>query len=82
MDLRWDIELDEMGACGLPPQQGDLGNDSALLIAPGEPSRSIVSLRMHALDHARMPPVGSSVIDTMGTDAIDQWIEELNSCFE
>ena len=49
-------------------------------IAPGMPAQSIVSLRMHALDANRMPPLATHVVDTAGTGLIDAWITSLTSC--
>jgi uncharacterized repeat protein (TIGR03806 family) len=80
LDLRWDRELDEMGGCGMPPEHGDIGVSEGLLIAPGDPARSILSQRMHAIDHARMPPVGTELVDTEGVAAVDAWIGQLQDC--
>jgi uncharacterized repeat protein (TIGR03806 family) len=80
MDLRYDTPLSETQACGMPPLQGDLGVSGALLIDPGDAARSVVSLRMHATDGNRMPPVASSVVDPLGTAVIDQWIDALPGC--
>ena len=69
-----------MKACDVAPVTGDLGVADARLIAPGDPSRSILSVRMHALDVYRMPPLGSSQVDVEGTELIDAWIASLQDC--
>jgi uncharacterized repeat protein (TIGR03806 family) len=79
-DYRYATTFQMTNACGAMPQEGDLGVMGALLISPGHPEKSLVSLRMHALDIARMPPLATSVVDPDGTNVIDQWIQSLTMC--
>ncbi len=79
-DWRASQSFKDTHACGVAPQNGDLGIADAGLIVPGSPSRSIVSRRIHALDANRMPPVGSLVEDVQGTALIDAWISSLTTC--
>ena len=44
------------------------------------PQDSILSLRLHATDSKRMPPVAVSVTDLLGTQVIDNWITSLTAC--
>ncbi len=74
-DFRHYVTLEEMGVVGVDPTQGDLGVAGAKLVAPGDASRSVVSLRMHSLGLSRMPALGTSLVDPLGTSAIDQWID-------
>jgi uncharacterized repeat protein (TIGR03806 family) len=73
-DFRAQIADADMGVCNTPPEGGDLGVSGAMLVLPGDAAHSIVSLRTHMLDVARMPPLGSRVVDPTGTSAIDDWI--------
>jgi uncharacterized repeat protein (TIGR03806 family) len=79
-DWRYTQPLKDTGTCDVAPVTGDLGIANARLIAPGEPMRSVVSRRIHALDAARMPPVGSLVVDTQGASLVDAWVTSLPSC--
>lgn len=79
-DFRHWLPLKDTHTCDVAPENGDLGVAGARLIKPGVPLQSVVSLRVHALDSARMPPVGSLVVDAAGADLIDQWISSLTSC--
>ncbi|WP_257450605.1 PQQ-dependent sugar dehydrogenase [Archangium lipolyticum] len=79
-DLRFGTPLAQAGLCNVTPEQGSLGITNAKLVAPGDASRSIVSVRMHALDAYRMPPLASRVVDTAGTGVIDAWIGSLTGC--
>ena len=79
-DLRASGTLEQMHACDVAPSLGDLGIANARLIAPGEPDRSMLSVRMHRLDANRMPPLGTSVADTQGTQLVDAWITSLQGC--
>lgn len=79
-DWRFTQSLRDTKTCDVAPIAGDLGIANARLIAPGDPSRSIVSRRIHALDASRMPPVGSLVVDTQGAALIDAWVTSLTQC--
>jgi uncharacterized repeat protein (TIGR03806 family) len=79
-DYRFTTPLAQTGACDALPEQGDLGIPDARLIAPGSPEKSLVSVRTHALDSRRMPPIGSSVVDEKGTALLDQYISSLTKC--
>jgi uncharacterized repeat protein (TIGR03806 family) len=79
-DFRYALPLAQTNTCDVVPQNGDLGIANPRLIAPGSPARSIVSRRVHALDAARMPPLGSFVVDTQGGAVLDAWITSLTSC--
>ena len=80
LDLRWHTPLAETAACDVPPEQGDLGVSDARLLAPGEPDRSILLLRMESTGVERMPDVGTAVVDTDGTSLIREWIAGLDGC--
>jgi hypothetical protein len=55
-----------------------MGVTGARRIVPGQPSRSLVSLRMHTLeDKFRMPQIASTVVDVQGARVIDDWIASL-----
>ncbi len=77
IDFRYTTPIEDMNLCGEVPGQGDLGVAGARLIVPGDPSKSIVSLRMHALDANRMPPLATSVVDEFGAGLVDDWIRSL-----
>lgn len=78
LDLRWISE--QTGGCEAVPTAGDLGVPGALIIDPGSPDSSVLSLRMQALDAQRMPPLASSRVDVDATSVIEDWIAELESC--
>jgi uncharacterized repeat protein (TIGR03806 family) len=80
LDLRYTTALAAANLCDQAPENGDLGVSGAVLLAPGEPARSILSLRPRALDTTRMPPLASSIVDAEGTALIDSWITGLSAC--
>ncbi len=47
-------------------------------VVPGDPAKSTMSARMHALDALRMPKIGSTVLDPAGSQLIDDWITALS----
>jgi hypothetical protein len=79
MDLRYPLTLQSTSTCGATNTQGTVG-DATQLIVPGQPQNSILSLRMHATDSKRMPPVSVTIIDAVGTMAVDDWISSLTAC--
>ncbi|WP_426751510.1 PQQ-dependent sugar dehydrogenase [Myxococcus sp. Y35] len=81
-DMRYATPVAGMKVCGVAPQHGDLGEAGAMLVAPGAPTKSMVSRRMHTLATARMPPLATAVVDTEGTALVDAWITSLHDCPE
>lgn len=80
-DFRFSTPFAAVGVCDAVPQTGDLGVAGARLLKPGDPSRSIISLRTHAPFGAdRMPPLGSHLVDPVGTQVLDDWIRAVISC--
>ena len=79
-DFRFTRTFKQTNTCNVMPDNGDLGIMGARLIVPGAPAQSLVSRRIHALDAARMPPVGSLVVDVAGAALIDAWITSTTSC--
>jgi uncharacterized repeat protein (TIGR03806 family) len=81
MDLRFTTALSSTNACNAAPQSGDLGlGAAAKLIAPGNPSQSLIVNRAHRRDDSRMPPLGSNIVDTQGVALLTQWITSLGGC--
>jgi len=86
-DVRFDVPLKSTSICNAVPGKGDLGVAGATLLTPKAPMSSLMWLRMHAPKGTamsggtgRMPAIGSSVIDTQGTDLISQWINSITAC--
>jgi uncharacterized repeat protein (TIGR03806 family) len=79
MDLRYTQALIDTQTCNATNTQGMVGS-ATKLIAPGAPQDSVLSLRLHATDSKRMPPVAVSVTDSLGTGLIDDWITSLTAC--
>ena len=77
VDLRRDRPLQETFTLGVRPALGTFGITEPAIIAPGDPTRSVLFYRMAKLGHGRMPHVGSSVVDEAGLALIGKWIESL-----
>jgi uncharacterized repeat protein (TIGR03806 family) len=80
MDLGFGTPLGGAHACGIAPVDGDLGVAGVQRIAPGDPARSMISLRMHAVGRQHMPPIGPKLVDPVGAALIDDWIRSLARC--
>jgi uncharacterized repeat protein (TIGR03806 family) len=80
IDLRYDTDQSQMGLCNVLPALGDLGVSGARLLLPGDPARSILSLRTKLVGGGQMPPLGRTTIDSNGTEILDAWIRSFASC--
>jgi uncharacterized repeat protein (TIGR03806 family) len=80
MDLRFARTFVETKTCNVEGQTGDLGIAGAKLFAPGEPTKSQLSIRPRAVGANRMPPLASNVVDPEGTTLIDSWIKSATAC--
>ncbi len=79
-DFRFSRSFRATKVCDAEPEVGDLGVAGAKLFTPGNPAKSIISIRTHATDWQRMPPIGSAIVDPLGTSVIDAWITSVASC--
>jgi putative heme-binding domain-containing protein len=77
IDLRAELGLGAMKALDVIPRQGTFNIADALLIAPGDPLRSVLYYRMAKTGPGRMPHVGSDIVDSLGIDVIHDWIRSL-----
>lgn len=57
---------------------GTFGMKNAKIIVPGDPLRSVLMYRMSKLGYARMPYIGSQVVDGKGVVLISEWIRSLS----
>ncbi|MDA1053803.1 MAG: PQQ-dependent sugar dehydrogenase [Planctomycetota bacterium] len=57
---------------------GTFGMRNAKLIVSGDPYRSVVMYRMSKLGYARMPYIGSQVVDSAGIALVSDWIRSLS----
>lgn len=74
--LRRDLPLDKLNTnrgTGI----GTFGIRDAKVIAAGDPYRSLLLYRMSKLGYARMPYIGSQVVDSKGVALIEEWIRSL-----
>ncbi|MFO0871065.1 MAG: PQQ-dependent sugar dehydrogenase [Pirellulales bacterium] len=56
---------------------GTFGMRQAKIIVPGDPYRSVLFYRMSKLGYARMPYIGSRVVDSRGVALVEAWIRSL-----
>lgn len=74
--LRRDLSFDKLNT-NKTTGIGTFGMTDAKLIVPGHPERSVLFYRMSKLGYARMPYIGSRVVDSKGVALIDEWIRSL-----
>jgi uncharacterized repeat protein (TIGR03806 family) len=74
IELAYGMSLADTKAVGGRPVQGTFGIADAMVIAPGEPERSVLYFRVSSLGGARMPRVGSRVVDEQALEMLYEWI--------
>ncbi len=77
MELAFQTELDKMFIVDAPPQHDAFKIADAKLIAPGEPEKSLLPLRMSKRGPGQMPPLASALPDQRGIELFHQWISSL-----
>jgi uncharacterized repeat protein (TIGR03806 family) len=82
LELRFDTNLEQSKTLGVRPVQGTFEIQGALILAPGDPYRSVVFYRMSKLGRGRMPHIGSEIVDERGLKLIHDWIRQLPICNE
>jgi uncharacterized repeat protein (TIGR03806 family) len=76
-DARYDTPLDKQGLLNAPTVSDSLGVDRPCVVAPGEPARSLLYLRMARDDRSRMPPLATHVHDRAALEVLERWIRGL-----
>jgi uncharacterized repeat protein (TIGR03806 family) len=80
MDLRFATTFSQARLCEVAPAEGDLGVAGAQRLVPGDPSRSLLALRMRAHGRDHMPPIGPQLVDDKGLALVEAWIRGLAHC--
>jgi uncharacterized repeat protein (TIGR03806 family) len=83
-DLRYDVPLKNTATCNVAVTKSATGIDplTTKLLAPGDPTRSAISIRMAEVDpdSGRMPQIGSYAVDGAAVTLVDDWIRSLSDC--
>lgn len=72
------IPLEQSDYVDALPAQGDFGIGDARVIAPGDPSRSVLMYRKLKSGRGHMPQFGSNVIDHKGVRLLHDWIASMD----
>lgn len=79
LDFRFTTALADMNICDTLPLD-DMDIAEARVVAPGDPDKSVLLQKMLLRGEGQMPPLGSDLVDTVGTELVRTWIQELTSC--
>jgi uncharacterized repeat protein (TIGR03806 family) len=79
LDLQFTTDIASTNTCNATPAAGDLGVSNAMVIAPGDATRSVLYLRMNRRDANQMPPIASRIVDAAGATLLQQWINGMTS---
>jgi uncharacterized repeat protein (TIGR03806 family) len=77
--IRLNIEQkrDQMQLVDVYPQHDTFGLPAALIVAPGEPQRSVLYHRISRRGPGQMPPRGTQVVDREAVEMFREWIAKL-----
>jgi glucose/arabinose dehydrogenase/mono/diheme cytochrome c family protein len=74
INLEFTTARKEAHLYGAPPQHQAFGVQDALLIAPGEPDRSVLLQRIARRGQNQMPPLATSEVDREAVRMLREWI--------
>jgi uncharacterized repeat protein (TIGR03806 family) len=77
LDFKTDIA--KTYSVGFRPQHDTYGIPDAMLIAPGDPERSILYQRVARQGKGQMPPLATSQQDLQAAQLLYDWISQMNS---
>jgi uncharacterized repeat protein (TIGR03806 family) len=75
IDLRGGITVDAMGVVDVRPSFGNMGLSDPWLVRSGDATRSVLWLRMGATNENRMPPLATSLVDSVGSGLVRAWVD-------
>jgi uncharacterized repeat protein (TIGR03806 family) len=75
-DARYRTPLDRQALVNAPARI-NFGLDHARQVAPNDPWRSVVLVRLGTLEQTRMPPLGHERVDQRGIELLTEWVQSL-----
>ncbi len=75
-DARYDVPMASQGIID-GTIKTTLGISGAEMVVPQDISRSMLRIRMHAIDSTKMPPLARNLVDAGAVSVVDQWINGL-----
>ncbi|MBX9788222.1 MAG: PQQ-dependent sugar dehydrogenase [Pirellulales bacterium] len=77
MELGLATPTADMKLIGARPQHDTFGIDNAMLVAPGQPDRSVLVRRLSQRGAGQMPPLVSRQVDVAAVELLRAWISQL-----
>jgi glucose/arabinose dehydrogenase len=77
IDLHRDTPAERMRLIGVKPLHDAFGIGDPLLVAPGNPDRSVLLYRLTRRGPGQMPPLASSQVDPRAAELLREWILKL-----
>ena len=74
MDLEFTTPKKEAHLFGAKPQHQTFGVADPLLVAPGEPERSVLLQRLARRGKDQMPPLATSEVDREAVRMLREWV--------
>ena len=75
--MHYELPLAETTMVGVRPTQGTFGIPDGQVIAPGDPFRSMLYVRISKTGGGRMPHIGSTEVDLQAQELFYDWISQI-----
>lgn len=77
MELEFTRARDRMNLLGARPQHDTFGVENAMLVAPGDPLRSVLFQRISRRGPGQMPPLVTTEVDARAVQLFRHWIAQM-----
>lgn len=77
IQLHHSVDREKMMLIGVRPMHADFGIPGAMLVAPGDPDRSVLVQRISRRGHGQMPPLGTFRVHKEAVEVIRAWIASM-----
>ncbi|MBM3847585.1 MAG: c-type cytochrome, partial [Verrucomicrobia bacterium] len=77
MELAYTTDLERMSLIAARPQHDTFGLTNAMLVAPGDPARSVLLHRLRQRGRGQMPPLVSRRVDDVAVRLVHDWIQAM-----
>jgi uncharacterized repeat protein (TIGR03806 family) len=80
LDFRYETSFADTKTCGVTPRYAIAQIPGAKIITPGSAAQSELFFRLSHRDANQMPPIATLIVDPVGVDVVQRWIDSLTTC--
>jgi uncharacterized repeat protein (TIGR03806 family) len=80
LDLRYETPFAETHTCGVTPSFAIAALPGAHIITAGDSAHSELFYRLSRRDQDQMPPLATLIVEQVGVEVLQDWIDSLTGC--